>query len=37
MTIDTITFHFIGELEDSGAYKAEHMEQLTIDHDLDHA
>ena len=83
MTIETITFHFVGQLEDSGAivdvqcqidedgdcrdldsvmcqgldllqvishdqwenlqwegskkYKAEHMEQLTIDHDLDHA
>jgi hypothetical protein len=79
MTIDTITFHFVGQLEDSGAivdvqcqidedgdcrdldsamyqginvldvishdqwknleweaskkYKAEHLEQLTIDHD----
>ena len=82
-TIDTITFHFVGTLEDSGAivdvqcqidedgdcrdldsvhyqlfnvldvishsqwsdlewqgskaYKLEHHEQLTIDHDLNHA
>lgn len=83
MTIETITFNFVGQLEDSGAivnvkcqidedgdcrdldsvkfygqdvlkvishnqwsdlewqaskaYKAEHDEQQTIDHDLDHA
>ena len=83
MTIDTITFHFVGELEDSGAivdvqcqidedgdcrsldsamyqginvlevishdqwenlqwegskkYKVEHLEQLTIAHDHEHA
>jgi len=32
MTIDTITFHFIGELEDSGA-----IVDVQCDHDLDHA